>query len=337
MSLSIHFIEKVYTYFVTHSILVYAEFFTNFVFLYMTGLIWFTLKVWRRTENERKELEDVLSSINNDVLIVLDRGGNIVMCNNSIERMFGYQAKEVLKNKSDFIFFDIQSYPESWSQLYEKLEKEGFNVGIATGKKKDGTPIPLEIITWNLRKSNGAVQLIRDITERKNMEEKLRLLSYRDELTGLYNRRGFFNLAERHSKLSKRTKTGLLLFYVDIDHMKWINDTFGHEEGDRALLDTKNIFSKTFRTSDIVARIGGDEFAIIAVDATRESTDILLDRLQKNIKALNSMEGRTYEISLSIGSVYVDCESSLSINEMLAKADALMYDQKKQKSGTCNL
>jgi diguanylate cyclase (GGDEF)-like protein len=119
--------------------------------------------------------------------------------------------------------------------------------------------------------------------------------------------------------------------------MKWINDTFGHEEGDRALLDTKNIFSKTFRTSDIVARIGGDEFAIIAVDATRESTDILLDRLQKNIKALNSMEGRTYEISLSIGSVYVDCESSLSINEMLAKADALMYDQKKQKSGTCNL
>jgi diguanylate cyclase (GGDEF)-like protein/PAS domain S-box-containing protein len=337
MSLSIHFIEKVYDYFAERSILEYAEFFANFVFLYMAGLIWFTLKIWRKAENERKEMENVISSINNDVLIVLDRNGNIVMCNNSIERMLGYKAEEVLQKRTDIIFFDTQSYPEKWGQIYEKLEKEGFNVELATGRKKDSTPIPLEIITWNLSGRGGAVQLLRDITERKQMEEKLRLLSLVDELTGLYNRRGFFNLGERQLKLSRRTKKGFLLFYVDIDRMKWINDTLGHNEGDRVLLETTEIFSRTFRTSDIAARIGGDEFAIIAVDAVRESEEILLNRLQEHIKAQNLMENRTYDISLSVGSVYFEPESLLILDEMLAKADVLMYEHKRKKLSAKNM
>jgi len=331
MSLSIHFIEKVYDYFAERSILEYAEFFANFVFLYMAGLIWFTLKIWRRTENERRELENVISSINNDVLVVLDRNGNIVMCNNSIERMLGYKAEEVLKKRTDFIFFDTQSYPDKWRQIYEKLEKEGFNVELATGRKKDNTPIPLEIITWNLSGHAGAVQLLRDITERKQMEEKLHLLLLIDELTGLYNRRGFFKIAERQLKLSRRTKKGLLLFYVDIDRMKWINDTLGHKEGDRALLEATEIFNRTFRTSDIIARIGGDEFVIIAVDALMESTDIILNRLREHIEAQNSMENRSYNISLSVGTVYCDPENQMTVDEMLSNADALMYEQKRNK------
>jgi len=336
MSLSIHFMEKVYDYFVEQSTMEYAEFFANFIFLYMAGLIWFTLKKWRRAENERKELENVISSINNDVLIVLDKNGNIVMCNHSIERMLGYNEVEILQKRTDIIFFETQSYPEKWSQIYEKLEKDGFNVEIATGRKKDGTPIPLEIITWNLSGRGGAVQLLRDITERKQMEEKLYLLSLIDELTGLYNRRGFSNLGERQLKLSMRKKAGFLLFYVDIDRMKWINDTLGHKEGDRTLLETTEIFHKTFRTYDIVARMGGDEFAIIAVDAVRESEDILLERLQKNIKAHNLMENRTYYISLSVGSVYFGPESVFTLDEMLVKADALMYEQKRKKTGVDN-
>jgi len=336
MSLSIHFIETVYDYFAERSILEYAEFFANFVFLYMAGLIWFTLKIWRRTESERKELENVISSINNDVLIILDHNGSIVMCNNSIERMLGYKAEEVLKKTTDFVFFDTQSYPEKWGQIYEKLEKEGFDVELATGKKKDNTPIPLEIITWNLSGRAGAVQLLRDITERKQMEEKLHLLSLMDELTGLYNRRGFFNLAERQLKLSKRTKKGLLLFYVDVDRLKWINDTLGHKEGDRALLETTEIFARTFRASDIIARIGGDEFVIIAVDALRESADIILNRLQEHVEAQNSMENRSYDISLSVGKVYYDPENPLTIDEMLAKADSLMYKQKQEKLSVNN-
>ena len=98
-----------------------------------------------------------------------------------------------------------------------------------------------------------------DNTERKWAEEKLREMSLMDDLTGLYNRRGFLTLATQQLKIAHRLKQGLALFYLDLDRMKWINDTLGHREGDRALIDTASILRNTFRASDIVARIGGDE------------------------------------------------------------------------------
>jgi diguanylate cyclase (GGDEF)-like protein/PAS domain S-box-containing protein len=332
ISLSIHFIERVYDYFVEHSILELAEFSTNFVFLYLMGLTWFALYRWRRSERGRIELENVISSINNDVLIVSDRNRNIYMCNDSIERMLGYKADEVINKKTDFIFFDTQAYPEYWQKIYEALEKEGFHVELATGRKKDDTPIPLEIITWNLSgRDAGAVQLLRDITERKKMEDKLKMLSLLDELTGLYNRRGFFALAEQQLKLAKRANRGLLLFYIDLDRMKWINDNLGHSEGDRALTETADIFRKVFRTTDIVARVGGDEFAIIAIEAIRAGIDIIKDRIQKCIETQNSISENKYELSLSIGAVYYDPESPCSVDELMKQADGLMYEHKRSK------
>ena len=171
-----------------------------------------------------------------------------------------------------------------------------------------------------------------EITDRKQMEEQIRAISITDQLTGLYNRRGFLTLAEQHLKLSSRTKMGMLLFFADLDGMKWINDTLGHEEGDRAITDVALILKETFRSSDIIARIGGDEFAILMIDTTGISAELIMTRLQDQVDKQNNERGRRYKISISVGTAYYDPDNPYSLDELMSHADKLMYDQKRSKS-----
>jgi diguanylate cyclase (GGDEF)-like protein len=161
-------------------------------------------------------------------------------------------------------------------------------------------------------------------------EEALLTLSLIDELTGLYNRRRFFVLAEQSLKLSVRTKKRLLLLFIDMDNLKWINDHHGHNEGDQALMDLANIFRKTFRESDIIARIGGDEFVVLS-ESTDENSEIVLTRLYENIRDYNAKGARRYTLSISVGTTQFDPKHPISIDELLFKADALMYAQKRRK------
>lgn len=170
-----------------------------------------------------------------------------------------------------------------------------------------------------------------DITERRKMEQELETMALTDQLTGLYNRRGFINLAERELKFSKRSKQKMLLFFADVDKMKWINDNLGHKEGDKALINTAKILVKTFRESDIVSRIGGDEFAILAVDADDNTAEGLLKRLDILINKCNSRKGRKYDLSISIGYAVFDPGSRTSLDELMSRADMHMYENKKNK------
>ncbi len=171
-----------------------------------------------------------------------------------------------------------------------------------------------------------------NITDRKQMEEQILAISLTDQLTGLHNRRGFLTLAEQHLKLSSRTKMGMLLFFADLDGMKWINDTLGHKEGDRALTDVAVILKETFRSSDIIARIGGDEFAILTIDTNGISSEIIMTRLQDQVDKHNNERGRRYKISISMGTAYFDPDNPYSLDELMSRADKLMYDQKRSKS-----
>jgi len=164
-------------------------------------------------------------------------------------------------------------------------------------------------------------------------EEELLALSLTDELTGLYNRRRLFVLTEQYLKLSARTKKKLLLLFIDMDNLKWINDHYGHNEGDQALIALANILKKTFRESDIVARIGGDEFVVL-LESTDENAEIVLTRLDENIKDHNAKRSRCYNLSISVGTTQFDPEHPVSIDELLSKADALMYAQKRGKRGS---
>jgi len=162
-------------------------------------------------------------------------------------------------------------------------------------------------------------------------EEALLALSLTDELTGLYNRRRFFVLTEQCLKVAIRTKKRSLLLYIDMDDLKWINDHYGHNEGDHALIDLAGILKKTFRDSDIIARIGGDEFVVL-LESTGENDEILMTRLYENMKDHHAEGTRRYELSISVGAAQFDPENPISIDELLSKADTLMYAQKRKRS-----
>jgi diguanylate cyclase (GGDEF)-like protein len=138
---------------------------------------------------------------------------------------------------------------------------------------------------------------------------------------------------EHLAKAAKRQGKGMFMLYTDLDNLKQINDTWGHLEGDRALIDIANILKSNHRESDVVARLGGDEFAVIPFGFEGDNIDIILDRLKKAIELHNSTGNRKYKLSLSSGVAFYDPKNPCSIDELLGKADKLMYEQKKNKVG----
>jgi len=159
-------------------------------------------------------------------------------------------------------------------------------------------------------------------------KETLLTLSLTDELTNLYNRRRFFVLAEQFIKVAIRAKKRPSLLYIDMDDLKWINDHCGHNEGDQALIALAGILKKTFRESDITARIGGDEFVVL-LESTDEKDEILMTRLYENIRDYNAKASQDYQLSVSVGATHFDPEHPISIDRLLSRADALMYAQKR--------
>ncbi len=169
------------------------------------------------------------------------------------------------------------------------------------------------------------------ITEHNNMEEELRTLSLHDTLTGLYNRRGFLTIAEQQLKLSNRNQQPFLLLFADLDAMKQINDIYGHKEGDKALTEISELLKKSFRESDIIARIGGDEFVVIALNTSPTEGENLLARLDENIKKRNTDKANGYNISLSFGTINYNPNFPSSLESLLSQADAIMYKNKQSK------
>ena len=177
----------------------------------------------------------------------------------------------------------------------------------------------------------GTRRLRSQVLLREKLEGELLSLSITDPLTGLHNRRGFISLAGQQLKLSDRNKRGVQLYFADLDGLKWINDTLGHEEGDKALIEAAAVFKETFRTSDIIARLGGDEYAALAVDITEANSEIFTARLQSLIDTRNNQENRRYRLSISVGCSYYDPKNPCSLDELMASADKLMYEQKQKK------
>jgi len=172
---------------------------------------------------------------------------------------------------------------------------------------------------------------IQDITERKRAEAALHSLSLVDELTGLYNRRGFLAVTDQHLAEIRRNDKQPVILYADLDGLKEINDSLGHHEGDRAIVKSAEMLKETFRTSDILARLGGDEFVVLAAIGPEETAESLTQRLKENFAAVNKLGKRPYNLSLSVGVALFDADGDHSIEALLAQADRAMYEDKRQK------
>lgn len=183
-------------------------------------------------------------------------------------------------------------------------------------------------------------QAIRDLlrralqcaTKQYVLQTELSNLALKDELTGLYNRRGFLALAERQLKLARRSGRSLLLFFIDVDGLKEINDLFGHAEGDAALKCTAEALETTCRDSDIIARFGGDEFAVLAIEASGQSEATIRERLTEFLSSASRQEA-DYKFSVSLGAARFDPWNQTSLRDLIAEADQVMYEQKRCRAG----
>jgi diguanylate cyclase (GGDEF)-like protein len=166
------------------------------------------------------------------------------------------------------------------------------------------------------------------------LQAELGSLALSDELTGVYNRRGFLALAERQLKLGRRSGRAILVFFADVDGLKQINDKFGHKEGDLALVRAAQVLEKTFRDSDVIARFGGDEFAVLALEVSGHSESTIRARLDRNLKELNARDSR-YTLSISLGAARFDPtspRSPASIEQLMIRADEAMYEEKRLRA-----
>jgi diguanylate cyclase (GGDEF)-like protein len=172
---------------------------------------------------------------------------------------------------------------------------------------------------------------VRHAIERHRLLSALRSLSLIDDLTGLYNRRGFADLGDWYLKLARRTGRGVTMVFLDLDRFKTINDSLGHHVGDRALLKVADILRATFRRSDIIGRLGGDEFAVLALEASGESSELLLERLRERFREFNQASREAYQLSVSIGMSRHDGDMRLRLEDLLSEADNAMYEEKRTK------
>lgn len=168
-------------------------------------------------------------------------------------------------------------------------------------------------------------------TDTLKWAEEVRNLSIRDELTGLYNRRGFLELARLVIQQTDRARGFALLFFLDLNGMKQINDQLGHEEGDQALRETASVLRATFRASDVVARLGGDEFVALLPEARAEQLGSFVARIEGEIEACNQKPNQRFRLSASVGGTLYDSSRPESIEALLVKADALMYEEKRAR------
>jgi diguanylate cyclase (GGDEF)-like protein len=174
------------------------------------------------------------------------------------------------------------------------------------------------------------VRALRYSIERHRLQKNLQNLSLIDDLTGLYNRRGFLALAEQHLRMIQR-KGAALLIYLDLDDLKLINDTCGHLEGNRALVVTANVLRACFRQSDILARLGGDEFCVLMTDAGQDSAQQVRKRIQQRADFINALSSWNFRLSLSVGIAEVPVAHQPSLDQLLRIADAHMYEEKRSK------
>jgi diguanylate cyclase (GGDEF)-like protein/PAS domain S-box-containing protein len=276
-----------------------------------------------------------LASVNDGVVITNPNQPDnpIVYCNASFERISGYRESELVGRSCRVLQANDRDQPEL-QELRDALRGERACHVVLRNYRKDGEMFLNSLSVTPVRDAAGKVThfvgSMEDITERVHMEDQIRRAALTDELTGLYNRRGFMLLAEQQLRLAARHRQSVGLLFVDVDGMKHINDELGHDSGDDALVDVATILHRVLRSSDVVARLGGDEFVAL-VEGDADDVDVLRARLLETLSRHNQVAHRAYRIALSVGSATFVPERPCTLNELITRADEAMYAVKRRR------
>jgi|GEM_PF-2715269 len=297
-----------------------------------------------RDVTERKQMENALRESERRyrdlvekagiAILIDDAEGKFKYFNARFAELFGYSYEEMKKRSIASLVHadDIQRVMGYHNARLKK--KDAPSEYEFKAIRKDSSIIFLEVNVVELKDGDevtGTRSYIWDITSRKKVEQQLRAQILDDELTGIHNRRGFTILAQQQQKIAQRQSKGFVILFADIDDLKHINDTLGHHQGDIALKAVADILTACFRASDIIARIGGDEFAVLAIESHRLSNDLLIKRLEQQINDHIAKKKYPFDLNISIGTVFCDPECPLPIEDLLAQADKTMYQEKKRR------
>ncbi len=269
-----------------------------------------------------------------DAVIVTDAEGHIVLLNVQAELLLGYDREELKGRHVDALVPQaMQGQHTKWRAQQGHGPMKRVMGGLALellAIRRDGTLVPVEITLAPVSISGHpyTISVMRDLTERRRIEEHLLYVSSHDTLTGLANRSAF---DEALAQLDERGPHPVGVVMVDLDGLKDINDQLGHAAGDLMLRRVAHVLRVTFRAGDVVARIGGDEFAVLTAGRDAAAVEVLAGRLQDAVESHNSQLHTGKPLKLSVGVAVAD--SGVSVAAALQDADARMYTMKRAHHG----
>jgi diguanylate cyclase (GGDEF)-like protein/PAS domain S-box-containing protein len=282
-----------------------------------------------------KNLYNIINSLG-DSLFVKDIKHRRVLVNDSYCQNLGFNRKDVLGKT------DHELFPKKQADVFKQMDELVFSSGKDNLNEEEITDangntriIHTKKALFKDNKGNKfIIGISRDITQRKEMEhrlketlEQIQSLSLTDDPTSLNNRRGFVTLANQQMKNARRNKVPMVLLFLVLNDMKKINDKFGYQEGERALILTAGILINLYRDSDIIARIGKYEFAVLAVGTPDAHAEILINHLKETLRLYNQKAEFPHPLSLSISHSFYNPETPCSIEELLHDAEKSMYEQ----------
>lgn len=290
----------------------------------------------------------LLTENTSDLVGLLDPEGRTLYVSPSVERLLGYKVGEFLALPAKSLMHPGDR--ASAVSILADVAAGRVGSGISTYRLRNraGEYRSFEVRWTVQRDSSGAAATIhttgRDVTERVQANElllaqaeQLRALSLRDELTKLYNRRGFMEVANQAQSLAARDNRPAALIFIDLNGMKRINDELGHDAGDDALVDAAIVLGRALRESDVLARLGGDEFVAFALDFTAPHLEGLRVRVRALADEQTKERRRPYRLSMSVGAAYSQAGSRKPLPDLLEEADAAMYRQKRARHAAGNV
>jgi len=289
---------------------------------------------------DRKSLYDALQTQNvyfatlfenaPEAIAILDEHDHIIRINGQFTSMFGYTEDESVGHNINDLIVPPELVAEGAELTARVAAGEKLRLE-ALRRRKDGQPVWVAIAAtpFGVADQPGRVYaMYHDISAQKRAEEDLKTLLMYDELTGLPNRRAFITLSEQALKLAVRMERDVLMIFIDVDHLKYINDTFGHLAGDRALIDTARVLRESCREADIIARLGGDEFVALMTVDSDQTAELVCERIKARVAEHNQEVDRRYELSLSVGATQSKAEGTM-LADLLAQADTALYERKR--------
>jgi diguanylate cyclase (GGDEF)-like protein/PAS domain S-box-containing protein len=291
-----------------------------------------------KLEESHQQLVDIIEFLP-DATFVIDQNQKIVAWNRAIEEMTGVKKEEILgkgdyaysipfyENKQPLLINLVDCDEVEIKRYYKNVQKKGSVLFAEVNVIIFGKPKSLWITASPLFNKNselmGAIESIRDISERKEAEADLIYLSLHDQLTGLYNRAHF---EEEIHRLNGEQSPIVGIIMCDVDGLKLINDSLGHQAGDKLLQSAAHVIKKAFRDNDLVARVGGDEFAIVLPNADGTLLELACSRIQKTLMNYNKSNPEL-PLSISMGWSFRK-KSTVSLKHVFEEADNNMYHEK---------